>query len=93
MSKNGSGGTNKVKSSQRNFLTERVIKIWNKLPFCEKSPSSVNDFKTNLDGFKRDNMEDIGYENKTYFWRVSSIVLSKIEGAGYFKNMRKHNDF
>ena len=88
-----SNGTNKVKSLRRNFLTERVIKIWNKLPFCVKSSSSVNDFKTNLEGFKRDNMEDIGSENEAYFWRVSSIVLSKIEGAGYLENKRKHNKY
>ena len=53
----------------------------------------MNDFKTNLEGFKRDNMEDIGSENEAYFWRVSRIVLSKIEGAGYLENKRKHNEY
>ena len=48
-SKSGSCGSNKVKSLRRNFLTERIIKIWNKLPFCVKSSSSVNDFKANLE--------------------------------------------
>ena len=38
-------------------------------------------------------MEDIGFENEAYFWRVSSIVLSKIEGAGYIENKRKHNEY
>ena len=43
----------------------------------------------------RDNMEDIFIEseNEAYFWKVSSIVLSKIEGAGYFENKRKHNEY
>ena len=93
VSKSVSNGTKKVKSLRRNFLTERIIKIWKKLPFCVKSSSSVNDFKTNLEGFKRDNMEDIGSENEAYFWRVSNIVLSKIEGAGYLENKRKHNEY
>ena len=28
-----------------------------------------------------------------FFWRVSSIVLSKIEGVGYNENKRKHNEY
>ena len=38
-------------------------------------------------------MEDIGSENEAYFWRVSSTVLSKVEGAGYLENKRKHNEY
>ena len=53
----------------------------------------MNDVITNLEGFKRDNIEDIGSETKAYFWRVSSIVLSKIEGAGYLESKRKHNEY
>ena len=38
-------------------------------------------------------MEDIGSESEAYFWRVSSIVLSKIEGVGYIENKRKHHEY
>ena len=38
-------------------------------------------------------MEVIGSDTDAYFWRVSSIVLSKIEGVGYFENKRKHNEY
>ena len=38
-------------------------------------------------------MKDIGFENEAYFWRVSSIALSKIEGVDYFENKRKYNEF
>ena len=93
VSKSVSNGTNKVKSLRRNFLTERIIKIWNKLPFIVKSSSSVKDFKINLERFKKDNMEDIGSENEACFWRVSNVVLSKIEGVGYLENKRKHNEY
>ena len=92
-SKSVCNGSNKVKSSRRNFLTERVIKIWNKLPFSVKSSSSVNDLKPTLKDSKESDMEDIGSDNEAYFWRVSSIVLSKIEGAGYLENKRKHNEY
>ena len=93
MSKSIGNGSTKVKSLRRKFLTERIVKIWNKLPFCVKSSSSVKDFKINLERFKKENMEDIGSENEAYFWRVSSIVLSKIEGVGYIDNKRKHNEY
>ena len=42
---------------------------------------------------RRHFMEDIGSENEAHFWRESSIVLSKIEGVGYFENKRKHNEY
>ena len=93
VSKSIGKGSTKVKSLRRKFLTERIVKIWNKLPFCVKSSSSVKDFKINLERFKKENMEDIGSENEAYFWRVSSIVLSKIEGVGYIENKRKHNEY
>ena len=34
-------------------------------------------------------MEDIGSQNEAYLWKVSSIVLSKIEGAGYLGKKEK----
>ena len=44
----------------------------------------VNDFKINLDHFKKTDMENVGYEsNYAYFWKVSETVLSKIESKSY----------
>ena len=48
--------------------------IWNNLPYEVKSSNSVNDFKINLESFKRANVDDVGSENVAYFWRVSSAV-------------------
>ena len=86
-------GTAKVKSLQRNFLPERIIKVWNKLPYDVRSSTTVKDFKVNLEKFKQEFIEDVGSENDGYFWRVSTIVLSKIESDGYLENKRKHNDY
>ena len=81
VSKSIGKGSTKVKSLRRKFLTERIVKIWNKLPFCVKSSSSVKDFKINLERFEKENMKDIGSDNGAYFWRVASIVLPKIEAV------------
>ena len=88
-----SSGTAKVNSLQKRFLPERIVKIWNKLPFEVKSSSSVQDFKVKLEGFKKANIDDIGFENDAYFWRVSNTVLSKIEHSNYLENKYKHNDY
>ena len=51
-------------------------------------------FKINLERFENENMEVIGSDTDAYFLRVSSIILSKIEGVDrYFENKRKHNEY
>ena len=67
--------------------------IWNNLPYEVKSSHSVKDFKINLEGYKRANIDDIGSENEAYFWRVSSTVLSKIENKHYLDNKQKQNEY
>ena len=86
-------GTIKVRSLQKRFLPERVVMIWNKLPFEVKSSNSVKDFKINLECFKKANIADVGSENDAYFWKVSSTVISKIENSHYLENKVKHNEF
>ena len=82
-----------MKALHRKIFTERVIMIWNNLPYEVKSSNSVNDFKINRESFKRANIHDVGSENVAYFWRVSSAVLSKIENKYYLENKEKLNEY
>ena len=83
----------KVKTLHKHFLTERVVMIWNMLPFEVKSSLTVKDFKINLEHFKKTNMENVGRESNAYFWKVSETVLSKIEGKSYLDNKTRHNEY
>ena len=83
----------KVKTLHKRFLTERVVMVWNMLPFEVKSSLTVNDFKINLEHFKKTNMENVGSESNAYFWKVSETVLSKIEGKSYLDNKTRHNEY
>ena len=85
-------GSSKVDALHRRFITQRIVMIWNNLPYEVKSSYSVKDFKINLEGYKRANIDDIGSENDAYFWRVSSTVLSKIENKHYLDNKQKQNE-
>ena len=83
----------KVKTLHKHFLTERVVMVWNMLPFEVKSSLTVKDFKINLEHFKKTNMENVGVESNAYFWKVSETVLSKIEGKSYLDNKTRHNEY
>ena len=83
----------KVKTLHKHFLTERIVMIWNMLPVEVKSSMSVNDFKINLEHFKKTNMENVGCESSAYYWNVSKTVLSKIEGKSYLANKTRHNEY
>ena len=85
--------TGKVRSLCKNFITERVVMAWNMLPFKVKSSNSVNDFKINLEDFKKSNIQNIGCEISAYYWKVSETVLSKIEGKSYLENKARHNEY
>ena len=58
------------------FLPERIRQYWNKLPSYCKNSEDVDNFKINLDKFKK---ESIHTDNDNY-WEVSRIILDKIEG-------------
>ena len=83
--------SSKVGSLQRDFLPERIIGMWNKLPIEVKMAESVNSFKIRLEKFKRDNCDV--YIDSGNFWEVSDTVLSKIEGPSYITNKAKHNEY
>ena len=41
-------------------MPERIIKVWNKLPYDVRSSTTVKDFKVNLEKFKQEFIEDVG---------------------------------
>ena len=50
-----------IKTLSNNFLSERVISFWNKLPSFVRNSVSVIDFKINLEEFKKtNNLVDTG---------------------------------
>ena len=85
-------GSSKVKHLQRSFLPERVIPYWNKLPSGVKNCESVLSFKIQLEEFKKRCLAN-SMSNDSYFWEISDIVLSKIEGSNYIINKVKHNEY
>ena len=85
-----SKGSSKVQSLARNFLTHRVINIWNILPVSVKCSDSVNSFKRNLESYKKAHLHKGCVGN---YWDVSHEVLSRIEGSTYLANKEKHNAY
>ena len=84
--------SSKVNKLKRNFLTERVIKYWNKLPLEVKDSESVNSFKSRLQYFKEDCISK-GLTSESYFWNVSYLVIDKIESPSYLENRIKHLEY
>ena len=87
LNKRGSHGPNKC---TRSFVTERVVKYWNKLPKDCKLSSSINAFKSNLEIYKKSNFHIAESEN---YWDISDLILSKIEGPSYLKNKAVYNQY
>ena len=85
-----SKGSSKVQRLSRNFLTNRVINFWNKLPNDVKLSGSVGSFKVNLEEYKRNNVNNSRIGN---FWDVSDEVLFRIERPGYLENKASHNEY
>ena len=78
-----------VKKIVNSFLSERVIKYWNKLPKEVKYSNSVLDFKIKLESYKSQcTMNDTGN-----FWEISTELLGKIEGINYSYNKLKHVEY
>ena len=84
--------SSKVNKLKRNFLTERVIKYWNKLPIEVKDSDTVNMFKSRLQFFKNDCLSK-HLSSESYFWHVSSLVIDKIETPSYLDNRAKHIEY
>ena len=85
-----SKGSSKVQHLSRNFLKNKVINFWNKLPNDVKLSHSVNSFKVNLNEYKASNKSN-GINGN--FWDVSYDVLSRIEGPGYLENKASHHEY
>ena len=79
----------RIYNLRKNFITERVIKYWNKLPSFVKDSDNILNFKINLNIYKDGKHSDA----EGHFWEVSEMVLSKIEGPNYLYNKGKHNEY
>ena len=90
--KPGKSKVAKINRLRRNFLNDRVMLLWNKLPIDVKNSSSLNVFKSNLEIFKS-KTKALGISGCGYFWDISEEVLSRIEGEHYLENKIRHNVF
>jgi len=88
--KPGKSKDSKINRIRRNFLNDRVMLIWNKLPIEVKISSSLNVFKSNLEVFKCKTKAS-GICCVGNFWEISDEVLNRIEGVNYLENKLKHN--
>ena len=88
--KSGGNRITKIKSIKRNFINERVMLFWNKLPVDVKNASCLNYFKSGLDVFKSQT-KSLGICDSGNFWELSNEVLNRIESGNYLENKLKHN--
>ena len=79
-----------IKDLKAMFLPERIKKYWNNLPAYCKNSQDVNEFKANLDRFKKESI----HSDENNFWEVSRIILEKIEGNPcYSSSKASHNKY
>ena len=88
---NAYSGSSKFKKLKRNFINERVVSYWNKLPTDVKTADTVNIFKNKLEQFKIDFMHD--KSEMGHFWELSDEVLKRIQGNNYILNKEIHNEY
>ena len=82
-----------VRSIKRNFINERALSYWNKLPINVKTATSVDKFKGQLQQFKINvKCGNVSVQDGN-FWEVSDEVLSRIEGENYLANKLEHNKY
>ena len=82
----------KINRFRRNFINDRIMLSWNKLPIEVKISSNLNFFKSNLEIFKRKTIA-LGGCCSGNFWEISDEVLNRIEGVNYLENKIRHNRF
>ena len=82
----------KINRIRRNFINDRIMLSWNKLPIEVKTSSSLNVFKSNLEIFKCKTIA-LGECCSGNFWEISDEVLNRIEGVNYLENKMRHNRF
>ena len=80
--------TSRSDKLRSDYLSERVIDYWNKLPAYVKLSENVNTFKGNLCKYKKQ------YHNKSgNFWEVSGEVLNRIETPSYVQGRESFTTF
>ena len=82
----------KITRIRRNFINERVMLSWNKLPSDVKNSQSLNIFKSNLESFKN-KTRALGISGYGNYWEISDEVLNRIEAGSYLENKIRHNEF
>ena len=90
--KPGKSKISKLNRVKRNFINERVMSFWNRLPIEVKTAPTLNIFKSNLEAFKIKTRE-LGTCGIGNFWDISDEVLNRIESGNYLENKLKHNIF
>ena len=90
--KPGKSKSAKITRIRRNFINERVMLSWNKLPSDVKNSQSLNIFKSNLESFKN-KTRALGISGCGNYWEISDEVLNRIEAGSYLENKIRHNEF
>ena len=89
---NSYSGSAQFRKIKRNFINERIVSYWNKLPTDVKNAESVDGFKIKLEKFKVDSIcRNINLNGQ--FWELADDILQRIEGPGYLENKLVHNEY
>ena len=90
--KPGKSKSAKITRIRRNFINERVMLSWNKLPSDVKNSESLDIFKSNLELFKS-KTRALGISGCGNYWEISDEVLNRIEAGSYLENKMRHNEY
>ena len=90
--KPGKSKSAKITRIRRNFINERVMLSWNKLPSDVKNSDSLDIFKRNLEMFKS-KTRALGISGYGNYWEISDEVLNRIEAGSYLENKMRHNEY
>ena len=90
--KPGKSKSAKITSIRRNFINERAMLSWNKLPSDVKNSESLDIFKSNLESFKN-KTRALGISGCGNYWEIFDEVLNRIEAGSYLENKIRHNEF
>ena len=85
-------GSAKIRKLKHNFVNERVLSYWNKLPIYVKNASSLDNFKAELEKFKVSSICN-NVCASDHFWGLTKEVLDRIEGPNYIDNKKVHNEY
>ena len=81
----------KINRITRNFINERVMLSWNKLPSDVKNSQSLDIFKSNLELYKN-KTRALGISGTGNYWEISDDVLNRIEGGNYLEEITHLKD-